>query len=139
MEDKDAIPTLGLDGWMKNKHSQMGKLFEYFLASDYSQSNTFYGEIASLKYILASGNDSVKIKDDIVITLTKLYEKHFDTVEVVVEVKESEEESTIEYRIDVNATHGEDIYELSKDISESNGSISNFEALLDELYNEYSR
>lgn len=48
----DVIPSLTVDGFITNKRTQISKIMEYFLASDKSQSNTFYGKVYSLKGIL---------------------------------------------------------------------------------------
>lgn len=134
-----TIPTLTLDGFVNNKNAQMGKLFEYFLASDYSQSNVFYRDISSLKYLVTEYKDSQELKREIENTLSKLYKRHFDNVSVLVEVKESELSSTTELLINITADNDGKQYYLAKDIKQSNGEIDNYESMLDELHEEYNK
>ncbi len=134
-----TIPTLTLDGFVNNKNAQMGKLFEYFLASDYSQSNVFYRDISSLKYLITEYKDSQELKREIENTLSKLYKRHFDNVSVLVEVKESELSSTTELLINITADNDGKQYYLAKDIKQSNGEIDNYESMLDELHEEYNK
>ncbi|MGE3592509.1 MAG: hypothetical protein AB7G52_08465 [Arcobacter sp.] len=134
-----TIPTLTLDGFVNNKNAQMGKLFEYFLASDYSQSNVFYRDISSLKYLITEYKDSQELKRVIENTLSKLYKRHFDNVSVLVEVKESELSSTTELLINITADNDGKQYYLAKDIKQSNGEIDNYESMLDELHEEYNK
>jgi hypothetical protein len=37
-----VLPSLSDEGFISNKEVIIAKLFKYFLASNYSQSNTFY-------------------------------------------------------------------------------------------------
>ena len=48
---KAKLPMLNRNGWIENKEIVIDKLFEHFLASEYSQTNLLYGEVASLKFI----------------------------------------------------------------------------------------
>ena len=57
-----SIPHLSTTGWMKNPELIIVKLYEYFLLSDYSQSNSYLTHIASLKYILQNHSDTYDIK-----------------------------------------------------------------------------
>jgi len=134
-----TIPTLTLDGFVNNKNAQMGKLFEYFLSSDYSQSNVFYRDISSLRYLVTEYKDSQELKREIENTLSKLYKRHFDNVSVSVEVKESELSSTTELLINITADNDGKQYYLAKDIKQSNGEIDNYEGMLDELHEEYNK
>lgn len=134
-----TIPTLTLDGFVNNKNAQMGKLFEYFLASDYSQSNVFYRDISSLKYLITEYKDSQELKREIENTLSKLYKRHFDNVSVLAEVKESELSSTTELLINITADNDGKQYYLAKDIKQSNVEIDNYKGMLDELHEEYNK
>ena len=85
----NVIPSLSVNGFTTDSDSIMVKLYEYFLTSEYSQSNTFYGEIASLKYILQSNTGLEDVKVAIKQTLTKMYSRYFKTVNVIVNINES--------------------------------------------------
>ena len=56
-----VIPALTLEGWDTSPESQISKLFEYYQASDYSQSNSFIGNITSLKYTLKQTRDMLQL------------------------------------------------------------------------------
>lgn len=131
-----AIPTLTVDGFVTNKHIQMFKLFEYFLASDYSQSNIYYGEIASLKYILAT-NPIGELQRSIENALSKLYQAYFDKATINTWVEE--EGARYHIYIDILAEDNNKTYSLAKEVKASKGNIENYEKLLDELWEEYNK
>lgn len=136
MDNIPAIPSLTLDGFITNKSAQMKKLFEYFLASEYSQSNTFQGKISSLQFILANDKDTIATVDLIRTTLISLYKSCFDIVDVVVNYDESDSSSTVNYSIDITCKHEDMYYSLNKDIREKNSKIDNYDELLRALYEE---
>lgn len=136
MDNVPTIPSLTLDGFITNKNAQMKKLFEYFLASEYSQSNTFQGKISSLQFILANDKDAIATVDLIRTTLISLYKSCFDTVDVVVNYDESDSSSTVNYSIDITCKHEDMYYSLNKDIREKNSKIDNYDELLRALYEE---
>lgn len=135
---KGTIPTLTLDGFLNTKKLQMSKLFEYYLASDYSQSNTFAGSVCSLKYVLAkSGGDAMTIKRGIESDLSALYGNHFSTVTPDVNVYEPEGTGKIVVEINVTATHDGETYTLLKSINYDKGDIEGFNEMLDKYYELY--
>lgn len=134
---KSSIPSLTLNGFITNKDMQMGRLFTYFLASDYLQSNLFHGDIASLKWILAQDNDSYTTKALIMDNLTKLYRAYFDSVEVNVDLKMEEEPGFDNYYVDINCTDDGTVYNLNKLIKIDGMTIVDYEENLDELYRYY--
>lgn len=138
-----CLPTLTLDGFVKNKQMIFYKLWEYFLTSENSQSNTFQGSIASYKHIMATGfssGDLDSIKRNVESVLNKLYKKYFDTVVVDCEVGEDLETNTYIVRISITASDTDDkTYRLAKEIENSNGEIKNYDKLLNELYEHYAR
>jgi len=94
-----AIPTLNVEGFIKDTDTMVIKLYEYFIVSEYSQSNTFRGNISSLKYILQSNTDILDIKNEIVNTLETMYGRYFDSVTAIVDV--TEDGSMVNYAIDI--------------------------------------
>ena len=132
-----TIPSLTVDGFINNKKIQMGKLFEYYLASDYSQSNTFNGQVCSLKYVLAMNNDTESIKKAIAVDLETLYGSHFDKIESNILVVEPEGTGKMNVHIDLIAYHNNETYTLTKELVYSNGDIEQFGTLLDEYYETY--
>lgn len=136
---KGTVPTLTTDGWVTNKNLQLVKIFEYFLASDYSQSNTFNGMIASLKYIITMNHTVDETTEAIERTLTKLYASYYDTVSIIVDVTEDDDNGIVNYTINVVCTYDGLQYVLSKmNVKESKGNIINFDELLDDLYKQVS-
>lgn len=131
-----SIPTLTIDGFVTNKYIQMYKLFEYFLASDYSQSNTFSGKVASLKYILAT-ETSETMTSTIENQLRNLYISYFDSVNVQTWTEVIG--SKLHIYIDIMAEDNDKTYTLSKEVKSTKGEIENYERLLDELWEEYNK
>lgn len=134
---KSSIPSLTLNGFITNKDMQMGRLFTYFLASDYLQTNMFYGDIRSLKWILAQDNDPYRTRSIMVDNLTKLYQAYFDTVEVNIELRIEESPGYDNYYIDINCTDNGVTYNLNKLIKIDGMTIVEYEENLDELYRFY--
>lgn len=131
-----TVPHLSLEGFITNKKIILVKLIEHFLASDYSQSNTFAGQIASLKYILYNYATKEELKRNIVATLTNMYMKHFATVDVIVTIDETDDTSEQSINIDILAIDFNDVeYKLSRTIQELDGKITNFDALEEEINN----
>ena len=129
-----AIPSLSTVGWTKNYNEIMGKLYIYFVISEYSQSNSFYGNIASLKYILQNHSDVEEIKLAIQRSLISMYERYFSNVDIIVDITETE--TTIAYALNIIAT-GEDgiTYKLNKIIeTDSKNTIRNLDTNIAELY-----
>jgi len=106
----NAIPSLSVNGFIKDNDSIMVKLYEYFITSEYSQSNTFYGEIASLKYILQHYSGIAELKVAIRETLTTMYSRYFTSVTVDVTINETDNSTT--YLVDITAT--DDLGTISK-------------------------
>ena len=135
-----AIPTLTIDGFVVNKAIQVGKLFEYFLTSDYSQTNTYYSKIASMKYILAEYSNVSDIKSEIEKVLLRMYNTYYDSATVYIESTDPDiVTGIITLTISVICTYDNIQYQLSKNLKYVNSNITNYYDLLDELYEEYNR
>lgn len=132
-----SIPSLSLDGWIDNKHMQMAKLWEYFMASEYSQTNLFNGEIASLKYLLATSNPGNNLKLKIEEALIKMYNNYFDNTVCEVNIDSTSELDKYKVYIQITCIDNNNRYYLEREIKYSNGKIEDFEKSLDELYESY--
>ena len=131
----NAIPHLSASGWIKNTSSVVIKLYEYFLTSEYSQSNTFYGEVVSLKYILQNYTSTSDIEQAIRDALNKMYNRYFDTVNVTVLV--DEQDNGTSYGINVSVTDADGTTkDLSSDVNTIGNNIVNMDQLLSNLYGE---
>jgi hypothetical protein len=133
----ETIPTLSRDGFITNKNIVIKKLFEYFLTSEYSQSNTFYRNISSMKYILSTNKDPYKLKETMENTLLTLYKRYFTVVDVIIDVSENDDSSTIDLTININCKYDNVSYILNRDITTDGSSITNYDKLLGQLYEEY--
>jgi len=106
------LPTLTEDRILSNDVLKINKLYEYFLASEYSQTFFYKEHVASLKYLLGTYSiEEDDLKMAIIETLEKMYSRYFDEVSVFCELVPEE--------IDSNA------YLLNLNIEVTNNSIKN--------------
>lgn len=130
---RPVIPSLTIDGWDTNPLSQMSKLFEYYQASDYSQSDYFMGSIISLKYTLSKDIRPNILKDNIEADLRKLYGKFFDTVEPIIDVQE-EGDGIVNIIINLTTTYNAQTYTLAKSIKGRSSGIIEYQTKLTNKY-----
>ena len=130
---KPVIPSLTIDGWDTNPLSQMSKLFEYYQASDYSQSDYFMGSIISLKYTLSKDIRPNILKENIEADLRKLYGKFFDTVEPIIDVQE-EGDGIVNIIINLTTTYNVQTYTLAKSIKGKSSGIIEYQTKLTNKY-----
>lgn len=130
---KPVIPSLTIDGWDTNPLSQMSKLFEYYQASDYSQSDYFMGSIISLKYTLSKDIRPNILKENIEADLRKLYGKFFDTVEPIIDVQE-EGDGIVNIIINLTCTYNTQTYTLAKSIKGRSSGIIEYQTKLSNKY-----
>lgn len=132
-----TLPSLSIDGYITNRHVIMYKLWLYFLASEYSQSNIWRKQIYSLKYILNTIDDKMDIGREIELALTKLYENYFDNVQAVC-VTNVINVSKIHITISLVCEYDKNTYTLKQELSSTNNHIDDYEEKLDELYKFFS-
>lgn len=130
---RPVIPSLTIDGWDTNPLSQMSKLFEYYQASDYSQSDYFMGSIISLKYTLSKDIRPNILKENIEADLRKLYGKFFDTVEPIIDVQE-EGDGIVNIIINLTTTYNAQTYTLAKSIKGRSSGIIEYQTKLTNKY-----
>lgn len=128
-----VIPTLNVDGWDTTPLSQMSKLWEYYQASDYSQSNTFRGRIVSLKYTLQTETTPDRLSKAIQQDIETLYGEFFDGVTPLIEVKELEG-GIVNINVDITCTRNFEEYKLTRAIRGRKSGIIEFETKLIEKY-----
>lgn len=76
-------PTLDGKGWVTAPNDLLDVAFSDFMMSDYSQSSLFYGQIASLPYLIARcGQDLFRLKQEVRSTLESHLGPYFDVVQV---------------------------------------------------------
>jgi len=129
-----SIPSLSTVGWTKDYNEIVQKLYMYFIVSEYSQSNSYYGEIASLKYILQSHSEIEDIKLAIQKALLNMYDRYFDSADVVVDIIETDNSVSYATNIIAIASDGE-TYKLNKTIqTDANNTITNLDENIAGLY-----
>lgn len=134
---QSCVPSLTQDGFLTNKKTQMYKIWEYFLTSDYSQSTSFRGKIKSFRYILAAYK-TIDLKAELESNIKELFNAYFDTTRVSVSVVTNDDTNTQYCKIAVVCTDGSNTYSLYQEIKSTAGEIDNYETLLDELYEQYA-
>jgi len=83
----NILPTLTEEGFLDNPQQMLIKIYEYFLSSDYSQSVSFFGNIASLRYLVREYNDSIDtLRIEITNTLNSLMSRYWSNYEVTIEI-----------------------------------------------------
>jgi len=129
-----SIPSLSTVGWTKDYNEIIQKLYVYFIVSEYSQSNSYYGEIASLKYILQSHSDIEDIKLAIQKVLLNMYDRYFDSVDITVDIIETD--TSVSYSVNIIAIASDGItYKLNKTIqTDANRTIINLDKNIAGLY-----
>jgi hypothetical protein len=128
-----VIPTLTVDGWDTNPVSQMSKLWEYYQAADYSQSNLFRGRVTSLKYTLQTQVQPELLAKAIEADIENLYGEYFDTVAPLVDVKYIEGD-IVNINIDINTTRDTNTFKLSRAIKGRKSGVIEFETKLMKKY-----
>ena len=77
-----VVPTLSGSGWLTGVAERADALLSYFLVSDYTQSNTHKGGIASLPYIIQRETRNIfSLKEDISGALGTLLRRYFDNTD----------------------------------------------------------
>lgn len=120
-----AVPTLSAKGYVTDVPSQLDELLSYFFTSDYSQTNVHPSNIVSLQYIIfESGNNELQLMSVIQNTLTILFEKYFDGVDVKVSINSTEEEDTYGIVLDATVVKDNIPYNVGKSIGIINSKIA---------------
>mgnify|MGYP000882536280 CR=1 FL=1 len=128
-----VIPTLNVDGWDTTPLSQMSKLWEYYQAADYSQSNLFRGKIISLKYTLQTQTNPDRLRAQIETDINTLYGEFFETVTPLVEVKDLGN-GAVNINVDLSVVRNFETYKLSKAIRGRKSGVIEFETKLQDKY-----
>lgn len=129
-----AIPTLTIDGFESSPINQMNKLFEYYQVAEYSQSNTFKGEVVSLKKTLLHSSSPEMLKNEIEKDLYNLYSSCFDTVTPEIKIESDEDKSFLNVYLNVTCTKGETKYTLSRDFKSKDGILVDVNSTLNKIY-----
>lgn len=130
-----GIPTLTPDGWITDPANIIVKEFEYYISSNYSQSNSYYGNIRSFKYTMNKYREPNEISIHIGNDLKFIYSQYFNNVEPNVSVEI--EEGVININIDVICNYFGKIYTLNKSIKttyDNLGDLNVYDLKLENIY-----
>jgi len=133
-----TLPTLSGAGFTNDGRVKLYKLFAYFIASDYSQTVLYYGNVSSLKYLLMKyGDDFTTLKSEINSTLMSMYRRYFPTVEVNTDVvEENGPDGTVYNKLTIEITcidKDNKEYSLTQDIRYANDIIQELDNILTRL------
>lgn len=86
------IPTLSTQGWVSTTEEAINKLFDWFVASEYSQTLLFSGKVISLPYLISQyANEPDNLCDAICRNLEELYRRTFDGCAVTARYDKNDE------------------------------------------------
>ena len=128
---KKVLPTLTVDGFVHSVPQTCDYLLAYFFLSQYSQSNLYYGKISSLAYIIQeNGHDEQTMLLRIQSTLTTLFNRYFDSVEVSANIKRNEDnEAQYEIVTELIVRRGDISYNVGRQVSLINSVVQNIAEL----------
>lgn len=131
------LPTLDEAGYTTDRGVILNKIFGYYLVSDYTQSNTFRGDIHSLRYTLSKNAPISDTEDEITKSLYRLLEDYYDTLDISVEGKEiTTDDGIIDvYGIFIKGDYDGVTYNYSNSIEHSNSDIEVLNKSINKLYN----
>ena len=123
---KIVVPTLSRDGYISNTEDTMRKIFEYYLVSQYSQSNTFRGEVVSVTYDLEMGANIGDKRDNINRSLSKLFTRYFDNPVIDVNI-DTKHDPKLNITIKISVIINNRTYILSNNISSTKNIINSID------------
>lgn len=125
MSDSMTVPTLSASGWERGIKEKADRLFSYFLVSQFSQSQLYYGNIKSLPYLIKlHPNNNTTLSQAIEDSLIDLFERYFQTVTANVSIVDVEGEGARQrIEIDVVVTENNLRYPLAKLLDVNNSVI----------------
>ncbi len=120
-----VVPTLSGSGWLTGVAERADALLSYFLVSDYTQSNTHKGGIASLPYIIQRETRNIfSLKEDISGALGTLLRRYFDDATVSVSIDNTDSRSArYNLTLSVTISDGGKRYSLGKLIDVVNNRV----------------
>ncbi len=101
-----VLPTLGLEGWLNNGASIMERLFFHWLTTNATQSTYFLKELESAPMTLLMSESEEDTKNDIIKSLSNLYQHYFENLEIKVNYK-TNSDGVVDYAIDVSGSYND--------------------------------
>jgi len=121
-----TLATLSDKGWVTDGRDIFDRVFAYFLASDYSQSNVYYNNISSFPYIIQeSGNDITKLIQTTESTLKTYLSRYFTDVVVLVKDTTPDASGAVELTIRLSLRHNGVVLDITSIINFTLGSSNN--------------
>ena len=131
MSDTYTLPSLDSAGWTNDPATILDKAFSYFVISDHSQSDMYFGNISSLPYQLyQAGNDLELLSVDLQTELATYLKRYFDDVSVQIEIKQNLKDQLYRMRLFVGVNVKGSEYTLDKILTYDNSSIKSVNDLL---------
>lgn len=105
-----AIPTLSTKGWVSSIEEKGDRVIAWFITSEYSQSELYYGQIASLAHLIKEyGHDRTLLQSEVTESLERLLMRNFNNNAVVrVTVEDTDPQKPGQMTIRLNCTVRED-------------------------------
>lgn len=110
------LPTLTTNGWVRDIVATATRLMDYFLASEYSQTQFYYGEVSSLQYLIQQhGHQPEVLAQRTQQQLNRYFSRYFDRVRVNAEIEEdSSDPAHYELKIQAEFSDGRQMYSLGR-------------------------
>ena len=126
------IPTLSTENWITDPNKMMQKIFYYYVASAYSQSNLH--TIKSLQYTLATNKNTEEALVVIEQDLLYLYSKYFTNVTVVINTTLSFIDGVAAFIVNIEGVFKDNkTYNLSTSLLADDSGVLNFQYNIDNL------
>lgn len=111
------LPTLTPAGWVNDITMMSSRTMDYFIASDYSQSYFYPGEVSSLPYLIrVYGHEPMELRREVQVVLMRYFMRYFDDAQVEVNVKDNID-GRYNLLIDATLVQGEKVLSLGRAIS----------------------
>lgn len=102
LTDPTPLPTLSTDGWISNTKKKIDRLLTHFWLSEYSATETYKGNIASLPWLVQTYSRNMReLENATQRTLQSYFERYFPVAKVTVVVSETTKGSN-KYNINMN-------------------------------------
>lgn len=116
-----SVPTLSSSGWETGVRQKADRLMSYFLVSQKSQSEIYFGKVKSLPYLIQAFGAEIALTNEVKNAIISLYSGHFDAVEASAELAPVSEDSPIQrLTLNVIVTENSNRYSLGRIITYDN-------------------
>lgn len=133
----NPIPTVSTSANVTDPLEGMSEIWKDYMASEYSQTILYRGRVKSLPYLVMTISEETALRQQIIEDLEFLYKCHYEAVDVMVEVDETEAADNLtqelsRYRVSVSirVTEGNKHYDLAHALRVQNKSIMSVKAVV---------